>query len=112
MSAPNKAAHTPWTVYHDGMNVCDASGHIVSTDVEGRTEDEARANACLIAAAPQLLEAVKAQHEAIDYLFALLITKTKPGEKPFYPSESGQPWEAIQMGKRAIEAAKPPKEPW
>jgi hypothetical protein len=53
----------------------------------------------------QLLEACKAQHEAIDYLFALLIMKTKPDEKPFYPSESGQPWDAIQMGKKAIEAA-------
>lgn len=55
------ATHTsgPLTVYHDGMSVCDASGHIVSTNVEGTTEDEARAYARLFAAAPQLVEALK-----------------------------------------------------
>ncbi|HZO54910.1 MAG TPA: hypothetical protein VFB63_19540 [Bryobacteraceae bacterium] len=53
----------------------------------------------------QLLAACIAQHEAIDRLFAMLIAKTMHAEKPFYPSESGQPWEAIQAGKKAIEAA-------
>ena len=53
----------------------------------------------------QLLAACVAQHEAIDRLFALLIAKTMNHENPFYPSECGQPWEAIQMGKVAIEAA-------
>jgi hypothetical protein len=56
-------------------------------------------------AIPQMLTALRAQHQAIDTLFALLIAKTMHAEKPFYPSESGQPWEAIQAGKKAIEAA-------
>jgi hypothetical protein len=52
----------------------------------------------------QLLAALRAQHEAIDRLFAMLIAKTMYAEKPFYPSESGQPWEAMLAGKAAIEA--------
>jgi hypothetical protein len=54
---------------------------------------------------PQMLAALKAQHEAIDRLFAELILKTVRDEKPFYPSESGQPWEAILLGNEAIKAA-------
>lgn len=53
---------------------------------------------------PQLVQALRAQHEAIDRLFAMLIAKTMHAEKPFYPSESGQPWDAMQAGKKAIEA--------
>ena len=48
-----------------------------------------------------MLEALKAQHDAIDQLFAMLID-AKPG---FLPSQSGQPWEACQAGNRAIEHA-------
>ena len=54
---------------------------------------------------PKLIAAVKAQHEAIDRLFAILISKTMHSEKPFYPSESGQPWEAIQAGKAVLDEA-------
>lgn len=52
-----------------------------------------------------LIEVVRAQHHAIDTLFAMLIAKTMYAEKPFYPSESGQPWEAIQAGKAVLDAA-------
>jgi hypothetical protein len=54
---------------------------------------------------PQMLTALIAQHEAIDRLFALLIAKTMNAEKPFFPSESGQPWDALIVGKATIEAA-------
>lgn len=49
----------------------------------------------------ELLEACKAQHEAIDRLFALLIEKVPE----FYPSKSGQPWEAVLKGNAAIAKA-------
>jgi len=48
-----------------------------------------------------LLSACKAQHKAIDILFALLIGK----DKKFFPIKSGQPWEALQQGNRAIKDA-------
>lgn len=49
----------------------------------------------------QLLAACKAQHEAIDLLFAKL-TQLDPN---FFPSKSGQPWEAVQLGNAAIKMA-------
>lgn len=48
-----------------------------------------------------LLSAVKAQHEAIDILFALLIEK----DPTFFPSKSGKPWQAILQGNEAIKLA-------
>lgn len=59
----------------------------------------------------QLLAACKAQHQAIDMLFAMLIAKTMNNEKPFYPSESGQPWTALLLGRSAIDAAEKQQEP-
>jgi hypothetical protein len=64
-------------------------------------ESETDANARLISAAPELLEACRAQHEAIDRLFAALIAC----DKDFLPSRSGQPWEALKAGHAAIAAA-------
>lgn len=61
-------------------------------------------NRCIISyctkhlAVDSLLEACKAQHEAIDRLFTMLITLNVD----FYPSKSGQPWEAIEQGNKAI----------
>lgn len=67
-----------------------------------KIEEQADANARLIAAAPALLEACKAQHEAIDRLFAVLISNL-----PMYlPSESGQPWDALKQGNTAIALTK------
>jgi len=57
----------------------------------------------LITAAPELLEACKAQHQAIDILFAKLIQL----DKTFFPSKSGQPWEAVVKGNAAITKAEP-----
>jgi len=48
--------------------------------------------------APDLYEACKAQHEAIDILFAMLIIK----DKTFFPSKSGIPWEATVKGYQVI----------
>lgn len=48
-----------------------------------------------------LLDAVKAQHDAIDVLFALLIAK----DPTFFPSKSGKPWQAIIQGNEAIKLA-------
>ena len=74
----------------------------------GIDADIAEANARLIAAAPEtkdqrdeLLKACKAQHEAIDRLFALLISH----DSGFFPSKSGQPWQAILQGNAAIAEA-------
>lgn len=66
-----------------------------------------RADALLIAAAPDLLAACQAQHEAIDRLFAMLIVLTcdhTPADM-FFPTKSGQPWEACQLGVAAIDKA-------
>lgn len=56
-----RSPHTPgpWEVYCDGFSVAAEDGHIVSTYVEGNTDDECSANARLIAAAPELLEALQ-----------------------------------------------------
>jgi hypothetical protein len=53
----------------------------------------------------ELLAACKAQHEAIDILFAMLILATKDTEPKFYPSASGKPWAALVAGNEAIKAA-------
>ena len=63
--------------------------------------DSGRANAALIASSPDLYAACKAQHEAIDRLFARLV-KLDP---TFFPSKSGQPWEALVQGNSALEKA-------
>ncbi|MBA7670191.1 hypothetical protein ES703_78336 [subsurface metagenome] len=44
------------------------------------------------------LEALKAQHQAIDRLFAELIKR----DPDFFPSKSGQPWEACKKGNAVI----------
>ena len=54
-----------------------------------------------VSTGPKLLEACKAQHNAIDRLFAELIER----DPEFFPSKSGQPWEAIQKGNAAIAEA-------
>ncbi len=65
----------------------------------------------LISAAPELLAACKAQHEAIDRLFAMLILATNRkvidhhAAEQFLPTKSGQPWEALLQGNEAIKKA-------
>lgn len=55
----------------------------------------------LFATASDLLEACKMQHDAIDRLFAELIRR----DETFFPSKSGQPWEAVLKGNAAIAKA-------
>jgi len=59
---------------------------------------ETKGNAGLVKAAPKMYGALKAQHQAIDILFAMLIER----DKTFFPSKSGQPWEAIVEGNKAL----------
>lgn len=51
--------------------------------------------------AAELLEACKAQHQAIDRLFAELIKR----DETFFPSKSGQPWEAVVKSNTTIAKA-------
>jgi len=48
-----------------------------------------------------LLKACKAQHDAIDLLFARLIAL----DPKFFPSKSGKPWEAVLLANTAIKTA-------
>jgi hypothetical protein len=67
----------------------------------GLGEEEEAANARLVAAGPELLKACRAQHEAIDRLFARLALV----DPKFFPSQSGQPWQALVEGNAAMKAA-------
>ena len=82
------------SVYVDDKVIAELSG-------EGCTKEEAKANARRICQCVNsfnlLLDACKAQHEAIDRLFALLISN----DSGFFPSKSGQPWQAILQGNAA-----------
>lgn len=53
-----------------------------------------------------LVGVVQMQHAAIDMLFAMLVAQS-PHDKTFYPSKSGMPWLACQMGHAVIEAYEP-----
>lgn len=74
------------------------------TGEQGEVARTEAVNAHLASKTPQLVAALRAQHEAIDRLFAMLVAKTLHAQEPFYPSESGQPWEAMQAGKAAVES--------
>jgi len=41
-----------------------------------------------------ILDVLKSQHQALDRLFAEVIQR----DDNFFPSDSGQPWEALQEG--------------
>jgi hypothetical protein len=75
-----------------GVQICSLTHYVPAT--------ERAANARLIAAAPQLLEACKAQHRAIDMLMARLI-QIDPG---FMPTKAPS-WEAVKLGHAAISKA-------
>lgn len=69
-------------------------------------KDNAEANAAFIVKAcnahDELVEVVRAQHQAIDWLMATLIQKTHAlGEPSFYPSKSPV-WPAVQRGAAAL----------
>lgn len=90
--------------YTDGVGV----SRMVDDDLENicmiNPVDDEDDLAKAIAALPDLINACKAQHEAIDLLFAMLIVQSPPG-KTFYPSKSGKPWEALVAGNAALRKA-------
>ena len=59
----------------------------------------------LLEAAPLLLAACEAAHEALDRMFAHALMSS-PKDKPFDPSKCGQPWEAMLKVNDAIARAK------
>ena len=54
----------------------------------------------------EMLLVLKLQHEAIDRLFAQLVL-TSSEKNQFYPSKSGQPWVACQVGAALIRRLEP-----
>lgn len=81
----------------DGDVICDLGKALNGSS---QANDEKNANARLIAAAPKLLAACKAQHEAIDTLMARLIVK----DPTFRPTTSSV-WPALLEGNAAIAKA-------
>lgn len=100
---------TNWVYPTETRIVVQTKGHAICEMLEsyypkekaGYAKKQAEANAHLIAAAPDLLAACKAQHTAIDTLFAMCIEK----DAKFFPSKSGQPWKAIKQGQAVIAKA-------
>ncbi len=119
MKTPAQHSGGTWGYDGDGFDSVaaedfDTDGYCVFTkDADGNITDQIcelspvgddqveQASAQLIAAAPDLLQACKAMHKGMDYLFALLIEKVPD----FYPSKTPV-WDAIVQGNEAIEKAK------
>jgi hypothetical protein len=80
-----------------------APGGIALT-LRGLGEIEEDANARLIAAAPELLEALHACREGIDILMGRIIEGAPRDADPktYHPSKSGKPWDAMLLARAAI----------
>jgi hypothetical protein len=111
--AETKHTPGPWRAHLNAPTAA-IPWHLIETDDDvrhpvallwegGGTKGKPRqiANAYLVAEAPTMLSALKAQHEAIDILFAMLI-ESRPG---FLPTKSGRPWEAALLGNATIAKA-------
>ena len=93
-----------WVTSRDAV----PAGHVqitVYAETGGRgtrvaTVFDREANATLIAAAPKLLKACKAQHEVIDTLFAMLIER----DDKFFPTKCGF-WPTVLMANATIAEA-------
>lgn len=91
----------PWTVADGFPSVESAAApHLALCNDPSIPMGERMANANLIAAAPDLLAACKAQHEALDYLMACLIRR----DPEFLPTKS-RVWDAVVLGNSAIAKA-------
>lgn len=89
------AQHTPWRAIGTSVYLADNAGGF-----DLRHSPNAEEHARLIAAAPELLEACKAQHLAIDRLMALLIAL----DADFMPTKSSI-WPAVVQSSEAIAKA-------
>src|ERR1700676_739230 len=90
--------HTPGPWLYDGMAIHTNDGIMIAgLSSVCKTAKEIDANARLIAAAPELLAACRAQHEALDILMAMLIER----DPNFFPSKSSV-WPALIQGNAAI----------
>ena len=97
LGIPHMNKHTPgpWRIEYDPYcHVRSDAGCVLASDYT--TE----ANARLIAAAPDLLAAVKAQHDALDILLAMLVQL----DPKFMPTQS-RAWPALLQGNAAIAKA-------
>lgn len=110
----NKHTKIPWEIkwqHQTGVMIGRVGDATLVADALNTSIDhaEAQANAELILQAcnshKDLLGACKAQHTAIDKLFAMLISNTADSPEPFYPSKCGQPWDALCQGNAAIAKA-------
>lgn len=96
----------PWRVSDFERRAGGVTRHVMGADdfavayLDGRSAEEHEANARLIAAAPEMLAALKEQHEAIDILLAMLIQR----DQTFMPSRSVV-WPKLLQGRAAIEKA-------
>lgn len=101
------AQHTlgPWTIeQRPGRKIsihAETWGHLGEIYQTETTKEEGLANAHLIAAAPDMYDALHKAHDAIDELFARLVI----AEESFMPSKSGSPWKALLEINEAIAKA-------
>jgi hypothetical protein len=56
--------------------------------------------------AHELLAQCDSYHAALDALFAMMILETRRTGTHFFPSKSGQPWEAMKAGRALAERAR------
>ena len=104
ITTTDKHTPGPWVIDPELAHTITTPGGMTIAKAESNRE-EWQANAEYIVRAcnsyPALLEACKAQHKAIDYLFAMLIER----DKKFYPSKSGLPWDAMKTANAVITRA-------
>ena len=110
VESPASSEGLPRTIVYgqDGVPVCVVGG---CSDKAAQFSDRAEriaADAPVLAAAHDLLFACEQQRDAIDMLFARLITLTRKHtpDDLFFPSTSGAPWNALVLGNAAIEKAR------
>ena len=92
----------------EGIYLDDPIASVYDPNDQHHLTPTTKANARLIAAAPELLAALEACTQAIDILFARIAAAAPPDAAPdtFYPSRSGKPWEAMIQAQAALAKAR------
>ena len=104
----SETAHTPlpWHIF-DGHVIASKNNGTVAFAYGSMADTRGETNAAFIVKAcnahHDLVEAVKAQHEALDWCFAQLIARS-PRDDVFYPSESAA-WPAMLQANAALKKA-------